>query len=290
LRHRYQATIEGLIEFVGTDDNGARGTMLEAVRIAQLATKSGESASIALSLGPFGGTLRPTQEFLGFYPPPYGPRGYTDTGENTRCFENPNDEEAAVEALAVFHFNRIMVYANNEDVWEAIRYLAFETILLPREVTAIRKAVSMLKNQGFEKPWWISFVIPSDYPDANATEDLVKAATSSSCEYPLPEGIGINCTSLQRLRSLVLRLPELVPESLKHNLLLVLYPNGGEYDEAGQCWKPRTDGDSVAWAKDFAAVLRVLVASDQWKGVIAGGCCRTYPSHIRELRAQTREL
>jgi homocysteine S-methyltransferase len=31
---------------------------------------------ICLSLGPFGATLTPTQEFTGFYPPPYGPRGY----------------------------------------------------------------------------------------------------------------------------------------------------------------------------------------------------------------------
>lgn len=293
---RYQADVSTLVA-AGLNDAEARKTMRKAVELAQRAKAAsplGQSICIALSLGPFGATLRPTQEFLGFYPPPYGPQGYSESGPNTREFERAEDAQAAVDALAQFHFQRLLVYCSDPAVWDAIDYIAFETVLLEREVKGIRKAMTKLTewlssvNQEFTKQWWISFVCPGPAEVQNI-ENLAFAAVYDVSETQLPpNGIGINCTSLQTLPGCLIELNKAVPRSLASSMFLVVYPNGGEYDTEKQSWKPRSEDDADLWADQFAIFLRSIECGTEgrWKGVIAGGCCRTDPSYIEKLKRE----
>ncbi|KAH6913841.1 homocysteine S-methyltransferase [Coprinopsis sp. MPI-PUGE-AT-0042] len=295
----YQASIRGLVAS-GLSSDDASQVMLQAVRLAQEALDAFEvpplrssdgKASIALSLGPFGATLSPTQEFEGHYPPPYGPRGCQESKEgNIRNFHSSEEEEAAVDALAQFHLERLLLYSSDPTVWEAVEHIAFETILLPREVTAIRKAMRLFERDLFSRgksltqQWWISFVCPDlNNPGLGI---LTEAALSPS-ERPIPTGIGINCTSVDDIGPLALSLTQ---EATKHgklqDLTLVLYPNGGKYDTATQRWLPLSDDAALQWATRFASILHEQTG---WKKIMAGGCCCTDYSFINQLSRQIRK-
>lgn len=294
----YQADVSNLMA-TGLTNEEAQKTMRKAVELAQQSKKAfpGQSICIALSLGPFGATLRPTQEFLGYYPPPFGPQGYSELGPNIRAFANAEDEQAAIDALAEFHFQRLLVYCSDLVVWDAIHYVAFETVLLEREVKGIRKAITRIKewlstvDREFTKRWWISFVCPEPR-DVEDVQKLACAAVNGGSEaHPHPSGIGVNCTSLQSFPLCLEQLNKAVPRSLASDMFLVFYPNGGEYDTEKQSWKPRKDGDAGLWAERLVGFLRSTDCGPggRWRGVIAGGCCRTDPSYIEKLRDECRD-
>ncbi|TFK25732.1 Homocysteine S-methyltransferase [Coprinopsis marcescibilis] len=322
----YQASIPNLVQ-AGLNEDEAREAILSAVRLASQATLQFERplsrhASIALSLGPFGATLRPTQEFLGFYPPPYGPWGYQENGTNAQAFDSSKDELAATDALAKFHLDRLLHISGHSDVWNNINYLAFETVLLPREVLAIRKAIGLLKHhltssqRTFSQSWWISFVFPEVSKDAcNTTsskiDQLVTAALHPhpphDVDSPIPNGIGINCTSILHLLPLAKGLARSVHDlkltsAQKHirdcdcdskdqDLYLVLYPNGGVYDTENQCWSPQAPDADLTWAGMFKDALSEITSDENpWKKIIVGGCCRTNPSYIKALCNQLMDL
>lgn len=70
---------------------------------------------IALSLGLYGATLSPAQEFDGLYPPPFGPRGFSvDSSAEDRGYRTIfpahgrlEAESAAEIPLAEFHLSSI---------------------------------------------------------------------------------------------------------------------------------------------------------------------------------------
>lgn len=295
----YQASVPNLVA-AGLSLNDAKETKHKAVKLVQQAKalypETSGSVRIALSLGPFGATLRPTQEFLGYYPPPYGPKAFSELGPNTRSFSNPEEEQEAINALAMFHLDRLLAYHSDPATWNSIDYIAFETVLLKREVKSIRRAILLLseylaqtgESLPFSKPWWISFVCPDE---ASSLENLaLEAVDSGSEKLPVPSGIGINCTSLERLPSLIADLTRTIPRVVSSSMSLVLYPNGGEYDTANQSWAPRNDGDIGRWASKFADLLHTVVRDGHWKNVIAGGCCRTNYLHIEGLNQATKNL
>lgn len=198
---------------------------------------------IVLSLGPFGASLSPAQEFSGFYPPPYGPKAYVVSSQpsnpdtNTNMFDDDGDrkekEEASILALEVFHYERLSVFASHPS-WNEIDAIAFETVPLIREIRAIRRAVGRLSRDMVEHtrdgnpvtageeshskmiPWWISTVWPSgSFPEQaqqtpagiylSYTPSTVLHAllSDSSPTYPCPTAIGVNCTSITYLSYVV---------------------------------------------------------------------------------------
>ncbi|EPQ57135.1 Homocysteine S-methyltransferase [Gloeophyllum trabeum ATCC 11539] len=256
--------------------------------------------AIALSLGPFGATLSPAQEFDGFYPPPYGPRGYEPDGNNVNTFAAAEEgkEDSAIHALCQFHLERLLVFASDLDVWSSIDCLAFETVPLIREVKAIRKAVTAL-YQGHsgpgasKKPWWISTVFPDGrYPQAKLLDgrpvraaDVVEAVLGPDNDALRPDGYGINCTASTFLAGLVseatIKAKELADA---RKLWLVLYPNGGDtYDPITQKWIEGRDGKKWEWAEDLYNTIQIARRSGFWEGIVAGGCCRTGPDEIQAL-------
>lgn len=256
-----------------------------------------EDIKIALSLGPYGATLAPAQEFDGYYPPPFGPRGYDPESERqgANAFEEGEKtlEERAVEALKEFHLERLRVFQEDEEVWGAIDFIAFETVPVTREIRGIRRAMADLQEEdgSQSKPWWISTVWPyGKYPEKHCVDDHVKpeeviraiAGQSPDSLLPVPDGIGINCTAVDYISSLVDELGQAFDAMSGRRPWLVLYPNGGDvYDPNTKTWIPRESKQS--WAEGFGAVVRQVTKSQQWAGVIAGGCCRTKPIDIRLL-------
>ena len=273
---------------------------------------------IALSLGPFGATLSPAQEFDGFYPPPYGP-DLSMTAEKTNVFPDTEEgraqERLAIEALTTFHYERLKVFASDPDTWDALDFVAFETVPLRREIHAIRRAVARLQNEkGLEpclmsgehkathmKPWWISTVHPDgQYPERGtgggrtSMKEVAEAALLSEVDEPANEaklfGFGINCTDVEVLPTLLQAAQHVAArasepnESSRH--WLVLYPNRGDaYDPATQTWR-QSSRVGVHWAKQLRAVLSGAGQSGAWGGIIAGGCCKTGPDEIARLRQE----
>ncbi|KAJ7678688.1 Homocysteine S-methyltransferase [Mycena rosella] len=261
------------------------------------------AAKIVLSLGPFGAGLVPAQEFDGFYPPPFGPRGYTPGGSNCNAFggdaAGQAAEEAATAALARFHFERLCVFADDEATWAGLDFIAFETVPLVREIRAIRRAMAALEaRRGVgRKPWWISFVFPEgQFPESVGdgerakipVRSVVAAAlqTDGRLEHlPCPSALGINCTAMDAIPRVLAEMEAAVLEFRapeQDRPWLVIYPNGGDvYDPVSQTWVVQ-DKRSV-WAEQLTELVAETQSRGVWAGVVAGGCCRTGPEDIALL-------
>jgi len=213
LGYRYQCSRETFEQAGYTPEDGVR-IMQRSVKLANDARKAylaeeeeggGATAPttpkeifIALSLGPFGSTINPPQDFDGFYPPPFGPKGPSSlNGANTRLFSSSNvvetktleeeeeeeEEEKAIEALAEFHLWRLRAVASDPETWNSINYIAFETVPHLRELRAIKAAMARFDAEirtarGEEssgsligarssrglllllRGWWVSLVFP----------------------------------------------------------------------------------------------------------------------------------
>jgi homocysteine S-methyltransferase len=84
--------------------------------------------------------------------------------------------------------------------------------------------------------------------------------------------VGINCTSPNFIPGLLAEARRIASKPL------VVYPNSGEqYDVASRDWRGQSDADEFGlacrnWYSDGASII--------------GGCCRTGPEHIRQIRRQ----
>lgn len=267
---------------------------------------------VGLSLGPYGATLCPTQEFEGCYPPPYGPKAY-DTARhavNINTFETEADEARAVDALAEFHLERLKVYYEDQATWRGIDCIAFETVPLIREIKAVRKAMHMLLRpwvQGYPtnsrdfKPWWISTVWPSGrFPQTELNgasvkvAEVMRALLEAGANQAEPSGIGLNCTNIQNMPSILREATAAMNEISQRSdnsrkPWLVLYPNGGDvFDVATHRWTADPSGKGTRWAEDL--MTAVLPYRGEWQGLVLGGCCRTGPKEISALSKRVREM
>lgn len=87
--------------------------------------------------------------------------------------------------------------------------------------------------------------------------------------------IGFNCCSSDFLSDLVSFLPL--------NKAVVLYPNSGEeWDASSQTWENNT-GKVNCVPDKLLECIRKLPATTR---ILAGGCCRTTPAVIHQLRLQ----
>lgn len=212
----YQTSIEG---FAGTKSReypegipkSAIGPYLSrAVDIALEASRGHKNTKIALSLGPYGACLIPGQEYSGKY----------DVAHDTE------------DLLYQWHRERLALFTETEDLMERLHMVAFETIPRADEIRAVRRAVSAC---GVILPFWISCVFPRDddmLPDGSTIDQVVEAMLDPAVKGPVPWGIGINCTKLQKLPRLVRALESSVKQLLllhNHTISapsLALYPDG----------------------------------------------------------------
>lgn len=280
--------------------------MRKAISLAGKARRqygNSRNIKIALSLGPYGASMTTAQEFSGFYPPPYGPKAFSPSEKNTNAFDDDDERDAkereAQRALEEFHFQRLKVFADDPDSWEGIDLIAFETVPLVREIRAIRGAMRRLLNitQIISKSWWISTVWPDGkYPEESTpggerlgVEEVVSALLSDAQGTPAPDGIGVNCTDLKHLGVIIKGIRDnvmLIRPNLKP--FLVLYPNGGiTYNTVNRSWvgeSPVASEQRAIWAERLASIGKKEQESGVWTSVVIGGCCKTGPEHIAELR------
>ncbi|KAJ8597319.1 hypothetical protein M405DRAFT_698759, partial [Rhizopogon salebrosus TDB-379] len=188
---------------------------------------------IALLLGPFGSVISSMQDFGGIYPP-YGPRAYSDSGENTISFDDDIAcRNASIQALAHFHEDRLRIFTSNEGRWDKVNFIAFETVPPLREVNAIRQAMNNMKEIIGRKPWWITATFPDGKcqetrqprGDNFMAEEIANAMLHSVDAMPVPSGIGINCTALKFLPGLLHNFERAMDGD--KTVFLVLQPNGG---------------------------------------------------------------
>lgn len=244
---------------------------------------------IILSLGTYGSTVSPMQDFDGIFPPPYGPKAYSPTGENTTSFgDDVEGIERSIQALTDFHAERLLEYAQIPEVWRLVDGIAFETVPVAREVTAIRRAVTTVADAlhadgRHMKPWWLTAVFPNgrcsetrapggEHIRAKEVANLmVRDGTDGyGRELVIPSGIGFNCVAVEHLHGLLDQFKEACTavEGRKWPWLVVK-PNGG-------------GGPELGWA-DSVAVCVDKACGQGWGGLIIGGCCKAGPDDIAQL-------
>jgi len=166
--------------------------------------------------------------------------------------------------LVTFHRERIAVLAESD-----ADLLAFETLPSLEEAKAIGEAL---------QPWpelaaWFCF----NCPEAQAVHlqvahgEALRDCAALVASFAQTVAVGINCTQPKWLPGLI---PELRAASDKP---IVVYPNSGEsWDAETRCWTGSSD------PAEFGCQAETWFDAG---AQIVGGCCRTRPSHIREIAA-----
>lgn len=227
----YQTSIEG---FAATKvpKTGAPGIDKEGIspflsRAVALAAKAAErKGKVALALGPYGATMIPSTEYSGKYDP----------------------EHQDVQALENWHKERLDLFKDVDT--SRVDYIAFETVPRVDEIIAIRKVLSADKIPPSlrGRPVWISSLYPNSdakLPDGSTVEDIVTATLTRREGLETPWGIGINCTKIEKLNSLVEQYEHAIQTCIDIGEpmdwpSLVLYPdgtNGEVYNTTNKTWE-----------------------------------------------------
>ncbi|KAL5321138.1 hypothetical protein ACEPPN_011950 [Leptodophora sp. 'Broadleaf-Isolate-01'] len=318
----YQASYEGFEGTVVRDGKGvgereAGGFMRSAVGIARRAFDSDSSLSsrrdgggdekeggkrkekgtVALSLGAYGATMVPSQEYTGKY----------------------DEERMSVSGLTAWHLKRLRAFTGTGSgtststgsgsgsgvldaeergrCWADVDLVAFETLPLLREITAVRAVMGGIEAEGVERrAFWVSCVFPGEgmgLPDGSAVRDVVIAMLGAGEGLSVPMGVGINCTKVGKLEALVLEFEReievVVGRGEAEWPALVVYPdgtNGEVYDTVTKEWvKSETGNNSgVSWDETVFGIVDRARKRGFWKSIIVGGCCKTTPDDISKLR------
>ena len=143
--------------------------------------------------------------------------------------------------------------------------MACETI--PSAVEA--RALARLLQETPETPAWISFSCRDErhISDGALLADVVALLD----EIPQIVALGVNCTAPRFVTQLLQRARRATQKPL------LVYPNSGErYDARRRRWTGLSVPD------EFAAQSRAWRAAG---ATLLGGCCRTAPQHIAQLRS-----
>ena len=253
-------------------------------------------------MGPFGAQFG--QEYNGYYPPPYGPEEPDLNGlASTNAFETSDidKEEQAKDALARFHYDRLIQFASDHEIWDLIDCLAFETIPLLREAQAIQKAITMLESYMAErsqtvKPWWLAFVslngqlIQDSRPCRRkiTISELVRGLCSPIGYGNLPDGIGFICAAPDDAIRLVQNIAYELSQYSIPQPWLVLYPNGGyDYNVTTHSWEDRGNvapeevDKKNRWVETVGSFCQNI--RTHTSGVLVGGCCKCGPEYVQAL-------
>jgi homocysteine S-methyltransferase len=173
--------------------------------------------------------------------------------------EYTGDYDLDEGGLIAFHRRRFEVLSGS-----GADLLACETI--PSRAEA--RALTRLLRDTPEVRCWFSFSCRDGVHLADGTE--LRAVAAELSAFPQVLAVGVNCTAPRFVPSLIGEIRRVTDKRI------VVYPNSGEtYEAEGKVWLP--SGEAI----DFAQ------ASEEWHGLgatLVGGCCRTGPRHIREIR------
>lgn len=183
---------------------------------------------------------------------PYG--AYLADGSEYR-----GDYTLSEDELIEFHRPRVeALIASGADL------LACETIPCLIEAQALTRLLAEFQNAVA----WFTFTAKDGEHISNGERIADVAAFLD--KQPQAIAIGINCTSPLHITSLV--------REIKKNTgkPIIVYPNSGEYYSAvTNTWHGETSSDKFG------------LQSKEWHengATLIGGCCRTTPGHIREIK------
>ncbi|KAL0253000.1 AdoMet-homocysteine methyltransferase [Diplodia seriata] len=215
----YQVSIEGFARTKTADfpngipKNSIPSYLARAVEVAEQASSHG-TAKIGLSLGPYGASMVPGQEYSGKY----------------------DAEHDTEESLYQWHLERLRLFAAVERLLDRVQYIALETLPRLDEIRAVRRAVQALGATTEEAGprLWISCVFPGeseDLPDGSTIDQVVEAMLGNMSDGCIPWGIGMNCTKMHKLPGLIRKFEDAVGKlqaaTPLHSMpTLVLYPDG----------------------------------------------------------------
>ncbi|KAK8041614.1 hypothetical protein PG994_014621 [Apiospora phragmitis] len=213
-----------------------------------------------LEPGPLWACMLPSQEYSGKY----------------------DDDHDTEEALYRWHLERLRLFTNVQGLMDRIAYVAFETLPRLDEIRAVRRAYH---DADMGKEFWISCVFPGEanlLPDGTPVDHAVKGMLEPLSGGSKPWGIGINCTKLNKLPSLIKSYGESVRSmtsapTLETAPCLLLYPDGtkGEvYNTTTKKWEKQQAHTQAADHKDQGV----------FRSFIVGGCCKASAAEINELR------
>ncbi|PTB64681.1 Homocysteine S-methyltransferase [Trichoderma citrinoviride] len=255
----------------------------KAIQIAHEAAKARTpcAAAVALSLGPYGACMIPSQEYSGAY----------------------DAEHSSEEALYLWHRQRMELFARVvPPVRRRITYMALETIPRLDEIVALRRALAAVPELSSGIPFWMSCLFPHEdddnTPDGSSPEAILGAMLDPAlAEEAVPWAVGINCTKVWKLDSLLRRYEAAIRNLLHEGTVerwpaLVLYPdgtNGEVYNTTTKQWElpqgaAEQQQDRVPWETQLTQAVRATEARGNWPEIIVGGCCRALPSDIKRLR------
>ncbi|MFE3448054.1 homocysteine S-methyltransferase [Nonomuraea sp. NPDC059194] len=130
------------------------------------------------------------------------------------------------------------------------------------------KALSRLLKETPEVRAWIAFSCRDAVHLNDGTP--IRRAAALFADSPQVVAVGVNCTAPSHISGLIGELA---------GFTVVVYPNSGEtWDAEAQRWR------------GFADPMEYGQAARQWKDLGAsfiGGCCRTTPEHVKQVRAAT---
>ncbi|POS77327.1 homocysteine S-methyltransferase [Diaporthe helianthi] len=254
----------------GIDASRVPGFLKQAVDIAHQA-RGKPDAKLALSLGPYGSTMVPGQEYSGAY----------------------DDEHNDEPCLAAWWTHRLSLFSDPQ-LLDRITYIACETIPRLDEIAAVRKAVAAFSS----KPLWISCVFPGEgdgFPDGSSIEQVVDAMLSQDDAKAQPWGIGINCTKMHKLEDLVGKYEAVVSKMIQQGSIaawpaLVLYPdgtNGEVYNTTTQIWEAPAGQleQKIPWEQHLGKIVVDTARRQRWRTILVGGCCKASHSDIAKLVA-----
>lgn len=167
--------------------------------------------------------------------------------------------ECSFTELVSFHAERIAILADTE-----ADLLAFETIPSLAEARAILTALAGWPQIAA----WLSFTCRSTVEVAHG--EPIRECARILDKVPQIAALGVNCTSPGLITPLLRELREATAKPL------LVYPNSGEI------W----DAERRVWGGPSDPQLFGKLAGE-WRSEGAqavGGCCRTRPEHIRNIR------
>jgi homocysteine S-methyltransferase len=173
--------------------------------------------------------------------------------------EYRGDYDISRSGLKAFHADRLAVLADS-----GADLLACETIPSLSEAEVLAELLS-----DFPTPAWMSFSCKDNAHLSDGTKFC--AAISAVAQSSSVLAAGLNCTAPRFVDALLDQARAVTDKPL------VAYPNSGEWYDAASC----------TW-QSTGEIGMITKAARGWRergALLIGGCCRTTPDTIREIRA-----
>lgn len=175
--------------------------------------------------------------------------------------EYTGDYGLSVQELMDFHRQRMEVLAES-----GADLLAFETIPCPEEAVALINLLNTMPAQAA----WLSFSCRDDKRISQG--EGIESAVALANDSPGIVAVGLNCTPPRFTESLLRRASGVTEKPL------LAYPNSGEgWDAKLKCWIP---------ASGYLPFTDYPVRWKEAGARLIGGCCRTTPEDIRQIRSK----